>query len=141
MVYTAGHLSLAALELLVHVDSDIPLPAYEAVEIEIPDTILPETIRSLPDGWYEMIPPADCKRVGDEWIESGRSLLLELPSAVVPEEFNYLLNPTHPEMEHVRISRRRPFSLDERLIPSSPTTGISHLEKAERRKPTGSRRR
>ena len=119
VVYTASHLSLAALELLVHVASDIPPPGYEAVEIEIPDGIIPDTLCPLPEGWYEMIPPIECKDVGDRWIESGQSLICAVPSAVVPEEYNYLLNPAHADMRLVTIIRRRPFSFDPRLVPAS----------------------
>jgi RES domain-containing protein len=116
MVYTAGTLSLAILELLVHTDSDLVPDDLLAYEIEIDDDIAIEYLRELPDRWEQIPAPEACQRSGDAWIEAGRGLILAVPSVVVPMEFNYLLNPKHDDMKRVQIISTRPFTFDHRLL-------------------------
>ena len=122
MVYTAGSLALAALEMLVHLDDDELLSAYSFVAAEIPPAlILPvKDFRPLPKNWNASPPPVTLQRVGDEWIRSLASAVLEVPTAIVPLEQNYLLNPAHPDFARIKLERPRRFRFDQRLL-KAPT--------------------
>ncbi len=115
VVYTSSTLSLAVLELLVHTDSDILPVDLIALEIGIPDGAQPEQLGRLPSEWRRIPAPDACPELGDEWIESGRGLILAVPSVVVPMELNYLINPSHESMRDVRVIARHEFALDPRL--------------------------
>ncbi len=69
----------------------------------------------LPDGWHAIPPPAETRLLGDAWIKSGESLVLKVPSVVIPQQSDYLINPLHPSMLKVDISRPMPVPIDERL--------------------------
>jgi RES domain-containing protein len=71
----------------------------------------------LPTGWKQWPYPKTNAAVGDNWVRSGRSAVLKLPSAVVPEEFNYILNPAHPDFGRIDIGKPRMFKADPRLGP------------------------
>lgn len=116
MIYTSGSLSLAALETLVHLDTALPLPRFIAFAVHL----APDDIRSaqLPPAYsFEGGLPSlkNTRRVGDEWIAAGTSLALRVPSAIVPQEFNLLLNPAHPRFSSVVIGAPAAFVLDSRL--------------------------
>jgi RES domain-containing protein len=116
--YAASHLSLAVLELLVHTDPDT-LPAdLVAHTVEAPDDLPAERVdaASLPPDWREVPDHPACRALGDAWLAAARTPLLAVPSAVVPEETNWLLNPRHPAAARVRAVRARPFSFDARLL-------------------------
>lgn len=115
VIYASTHLSLALVELLVHVDS-LDLPGnLIACEVALPDG-LPEELDSdqLPTGWRDDLRLT--RAIGDDWIDSERSVALAVPSAVVPQEANVLLNPTHVRFAQVRVVRQEPFQLDPRLL-------------------------
>lgn len=117
VVYTSAHLSLSVLELLVHVDpGDLPND-LAAFEIELPDDLLIETVSTddLPDGWNLAATAPACREIGRRWIEGGSSPVLRVPSAVVPQEANYLVSPAHPEASRIREVGRAPFRFDPRL--------------------------
>lgn len=117
VVYTSGSRALAALEKLVWVNPD-DIPAdLRLFEIEIPDDAPVETVatQELPASWRQASDP-HCLRMGDEWLRSRRSLAIAVPSAIMPEEPNYLLNPAHPHMPAVKVSRLRDFNFDARLF-------------------------
>lgn len=117
VVYASVHLSLAVLELLVHLDlEDVP-EDLAAFQVEIPDDLLIETValEDLPETWSRMSDHPVCRRIGRSWLEAGTSAVLEVPSAVVALESNYLMSPAHPEFGRIRVVRRLPFRFDERL--------------------------
>ena len=108
VVYTSSTLALAALEYLVHVDiEDVP-DDLVAMAIEVPD--------DLPPDWNQVLDHPACARIGDQWAAKGTVLLLLVPSAVVPEESNVLINPDHPRAGDVRMVSIRPFAFDSRLV-------------------------
>jgi RES domain-containing protein len=118
VVYAASHLSLSALEYLVHIDvEDVPQDLF-ALAIEVPDDVgeIVLTPADLPPGWRQTPAPAHCRQVGDDWVARGEALLLRLPSVLVPEETNVLMNPAHPRAREVRVVRSRPFAFDPRLL-------------------------
>ena len=118
MVYTSATLSLATLEILVRTDRAYGPSDLVAVEIEIPDSVEIEHIplSTLPAGWRAYPAPASTQQHGTNWVTAGRTAVLEVPSAVIPLENNYLLNPAHPQFSRVRIVGRTPFSFDARLL-------------------------
>ena len=115
-VYTSEHLPMAALEILVHVDpSDLTIK-FVAIEIDIPDDALqPVLVDQLPPTWRDLPTPAASRAFGDAWLQAGSSLGLIIPSAVIPEYRNVILNPRHPAMGRMVEVRRMPFTFDPRL--------------------------
>jgi len=120
MIYTAASRSLAALEALVHMSQADFLIKRKIVLIEIPETIVPQTIdkSALPKNWRRYPPPFKLADIGTQWAVSMKNLLLQVPSAVVPDEFNILINPAHPDMKHVTVAEIEDFNFDKRLDPS-----------------------
>ncbi len=117
-VYTSGALSLAAVEYLIHIDPDDVPDDLVALTIEIPDRIDVEAIDSsdLPSGWERTVEHPACRKAGDGWLRSGKTLVLEVPSAPIPGESNFLINPGHAAMAKVRIAAKRRFAFDPRMI-------------------------
>lgn len=117
IIYTAGSLALAALEMLVHLDNDELLSAYSYVAANIPaDLILPVREWSLlPADWNTSPAPLSLQQIGDEGVSANASAALEVPTAIVPGENNYLLNPTHPDFAQIRLEAPQRFVFDERL--------------------------
>lgn len=118
-VYVSSSISTAALEVLVHAGTPRALPRDEiAIRVVIPDA-LPRSrveIDELPDDWQRPDHPA-CLAIGDGWLVSGRSAILDVPSAVIPTERNFVLNPLHREFRTIDTSDRgAPFRWDPRLV-------------------------
>ncbi len=116
MVYCSQHLSLAALEILVHTQPVTMRDKFRVFRATWDDAIL-TTIdsRKLPKGWNAQPPGQISKAIGDEWIQSGRSAVLAVPSVIVPLERTFLLNPKHSEFSKIKIKDQGSFSLDPRL--------------------------
>ncbi|MCP3978025.1 MAG: RES family NAD+ phosphorylase [bacterium] len=119
IVYASGSLSLAALEVLVHVDRTSAPADLVQVEIEVPDGLRVSRIavRTLPRGWRSYPAPADLQRRGDDWLSKGATPVLEVPSALIPEESNFLLNPGHVDAGAFKAISSRAFAFDARLAP------------------------
>lgn len=117
VVYLASSRALAALEILVHVEDghDLLAAKYVAIPVSFPETLVGPSPR-LPRRWSDDPPPRETALVGDRWVGSQRSALLRVPSAVVPGEDNYLLNPAHPDAKRARAGRAVPFAFDRRLL-------------------------
>jgi RES domain-containing protein len=118
VVYSSERLSLAALKVLVHIDPDEFPNDYRAVEIDVPDAAS-RTIVDLADlsaTWRIPLVCDQCREIGDAWLTAADTFILVVPSAVVPQESNYLLNPLHPEMGQARIVGEELFPFDPRLI-------------------------
>ena len=115
VVYSSGTLSLALVEVLVHLPSGI-LPAYSAVRVDFDESMVTAVgPRDLPANWRDYPPPPDTKAIGDLWIAQGSSLVLRVPSVIVPTEYNYILNPAHPAFADLTIGEPMPFPSDPRL--------------------------
>jgi len=117
LIYTAGSLSLAALELFVHVDIDIVPGDLVSIPADIPDGLAIDAveIEKLPRDWRRFPAPDALKNIGTTWVAEGRTAVLAVPSAVIPEERNYLLNPAHPDFKRIRIHKSKPFQFDPRM--------------------------
>ncbi len=115
VVYTSSSISLAILEWRAHL-TQWPAPASVIIRIEF-DASLVWSPAKLPTNWKRWPCPKTTAAVGDTWVRSGRSAVLKLPSAVVPAEFNYVLNPAHAEFGKIRLGRPQVFKADSRLGP------------------------
>ena len=99
-VYLAGSASLAMLEVMVHLDDYQLLEHYTLLEVTLQkSTVMSLSTESLPKDWAVEPAPASTAEIGDNWLESQSSLALALPSAVVPRERNYLINPEHAHFQ------------------------------------------
>jgi RES domain-containing protein len=117
MVYTAGSVSLATLELLVHLDTTSVLPSYSICPVDFDDSLVESLDRaSLPSDWRQSPSPTSLQLIGDDWISRGSSVVLRVPSAVVEDENNYLINPAHKDFKKLVIGGMKPFRMDRRLI-------------------------
>ena len=117
LLYTAESLSLAALEMLVNLNADELLEKYSFATVEFKENyILPvEKFRDLPKNWNVYPAPIGIQQIGDEWMRSMRSLVLKVPTAVVPNEFNYLINVEHKDFVKIELGKPQKFGFDERL--------------------------
>lgn len=120
VVYASATLSLALVEILVHLPGGV-LSAYSAVPVEIDESLV-ETVdaATLPANWMAHPPPREAQAIGDRWVTAARTAALRVPSVIVPNEFNYALNPGHPGFARLRIGAAIPFPFDTRLV-SRPT--------------------
>lgn len=117
IVYCSGSLSLAILEILVNAGSPLVLKHYSAIPAEISGTLIaPLAEKDLPAAWNTDPAPFRARTVGDQWIAAGSSPVLEVPSAIVPLEKNYLINPRHPAFGKIKIGTPIPLPMDARLL-------------------------
>lgn len=112
IVYTADHPASALLELLVHMDRALLPDSYQLLKIETRREIKPDRIVP-PLGWNENL---DVTRgIGDLWLRDSRTVLLEVPSAILPDVFHTLINPAHPDARFLKIVGVQRVPLDARL--------------------------
>jgi RES domain-containing protein len=117
MIYTASSLSLATLECFVHLDAEDLPSDLVSIRATLPDAVRVERIDAvkLPRGWRYVPPPSALQALGSEWVRSGRTAALVVPSAVTPTETNVLLNPDHPDMRKLQVGRPEAFAFDPRM--------------------------
>jgi len=116
-VYAAESRALCALEILVHADPSDLAAGYVCFPLEIPSGVKIERFESatLPSGWRRYPAPARLQQLGRQWLERAAGAVLSVPSAMVPEELNYVLNPAHPAFQKIRIHDPVRFDFDPRL--------------------------
>jgi len=117
VVYLADSLALAALEQFVHIRTACSRIAFVSFRVEIPDGVAVTALdtRKLPSNWRAEPPPGATMAIGDRWAKEAAAAVLKAPSVIVPEEFNYVLNPLHPQFEKIRVRPPKPFSFDPRM--------------------------
>jgi RES domain-containing protein len=117
VVYTSATLSLAAFEYFVNVDPDDAPGDLVAVPADIPEALAVSSIviAGLPGNWRAAPAPRALARMGTAWARAGKTAVLAVPSAVIPQERNYLLNPRHPLFPRIRIAGAEPFAFDPRM--------------------------
>src|SRR5262245_10836793 len=104
VVYTSQSLALAALEMLVHLPSDLVLARYQVAPVTFDsDVVQSVDTAQLPRNWRADPPPARLRQIGDRWVAEGAAAVLRVPSAVIDTEFNFLLNPAHPDFANLTI--------------------------------------
>jgi len=120
VIYASSTRSLAALELVVHRASIIPSFDYKVMVISVPDNqqlITQIKGNELPELWREEKSYPLLQRIGSEWYRSNASLLLQIPSAVIPKENNYIINTKHPDFnKNVTLLGQEDYFWDERLV-------------------------
>jgi RES domain-containing protein len=115
-VYTSGNLSLALLEMLVQSNDRHYFSFCVSVYADIPITTIKQMRPDiLPEGWDAVPYNSTSQLFGDKWIEDGQSAVLKVPSVVVPVEWNYIINPVHPDFKKIEISELAELPFDERL--------------------------
>jgi RES domain-containing protein len=112
VVYIAESVSLAVLENLVHMSKEDFPTGYVVVAAEIPDEVSMLEQKDL----IRRFRGLDPAKLGDQWIESGASAVLQVRSAIISIEHNYLLKPAHPEFRQILVAETAPFFFDERLF-------------------------
>jgi RES domain-containing protein len=117
IVYTAGSLSLAVLEILVHLQNTEALSAYVVIRVEFPDNLVDGLDPVLlPANWRVSPAPAGTMKIGDDWIRESRSTILRVPSVTVPSEHNFLINPAHQDFSSITIGNPTPLDVDPRVF-------------------------
>lgn len=119
MVYTAESRALAMAEAAVHIPFNVMPDNYMIIEIKVPDELIveldPKKLEGIP--WNITPPIPETQEIGDAFIRDQLSLGLKVPSAVVPGDFNIVLNPNYPDFtKHVAITDKRTFPFDKRLL-------------------------
>ena len=116
VVYVSEHQSTAAFEVFANRLPFILDEKYKAFQLQWPDSlteIFP--IKKLPTNWRISPPPEETMQIGDRWVQQGRSAVLALPSAISPDDTNFLLNPEHPDFKRIRIHPATDYDFDPRL--------------------------
>lgn len=112
LIYAAASPSLAVLEILVHLDlpPELVPDDYRLLTIEVPDDLPLKRLETIPAD------PAACRAAGDAFLQDGSRAALAVPSVVVPQEHNLLINPAHPLAGQIRTIQNAPFAIDARLF-------------------------
>ncbi len=117
VVYLSEHQSLAALEIMVHQQPLTPRGNYLAYLATWNEAQMERlSPKKLPPKWRASPSDPANMAVGDRWAKEQRSLILALPSAIVPNEWNFLLNPAHPDFRTLQIAKPVAFDFDPRLL-------------------------
>lgn len=118
IVYTSATLSLAALEVFVHLEIEDAGKLFVAIRADIPDDVEVKSLCAddLPRGWNDLPAPKALASIEDTWFNSRESAVLSVPSAIISDERNYLLNPLHPDFSKIALSLPAPISFDPRLL-------------------------
>ena len=120
VLYTGGSRSLSTLELIVHRNSVRPEINYVVLTISVPDSEkMIKTVKTnhLPENWRKLEAYSKLQEIGSEWIQSKETLLLKVPSAVIPQEHNYIINTGHSDFKRkVKLVRTEEYFWDERLL-------------------------
>lgn len=115
MVYTAESRALALAEVVVHLPQAALPRDFRMLQIYLPEDQIAPALKDLPASWNQFPPEAPSQKIGDAFLQEGRYLALPVPSVVVPGDWNYVLNPYHPEFSQVKILDVAPFLVDVRL--------------------------
>lgn len=118
IVYTAESRALATLEVSVHLDlsEDLPNDRY-FIEVEIPEDITIQEVKweDLPNNWDSKPPSLTTQTIGDDFILYNESAILKVPSSIIPQEFNYLINLNHMDASRIKVLSKTKMKFDSRL--------------------------
>jgi len=117
VVYCSATLSLAVLEYFVNLPGGLAPPDLVSIAADVPDALSSESLEAgaLPRNWRRYPAPEALAELGTRWVREGKTAVLAVPSVVVPQERNYLLNPAHADFKRVLVGKPDPFSLDLRM--------------------------
>ena len=118
LAYASEHLSLAMIEYFVHLGRDDLPPDLVVAAADVPADVSRAYVAAgrLPATWRQTPAPSELATIGDRFARRRRDAILVVPSALAPDEFNWLLNPGHPDFRRVRIHPPEPFSYDARFF-------------------------
>ena len=118
VAYASTNSALAVLEVLVHLTGGGGIViGYSLISATVPDASVEELApRLLPKDWRASPVPPSVQAVGDEWIKSGHALALSVPSVIVDDSFNILINPNHPDFAAITIDSVSTYEFAPRLI-------------------------
>jgi RES domain-containing protein len=119
MVYASSSRALALLEVAVHLNINSELPSDRFyVEIEVPDQLLIESLdrHELPAGWDARPPLMVSQQLGDAFVRRATAAVLRVPSCIVPAEYNFLINPAHPDARLMTVLGSERVNFDKRLL-------------------------
>lgn len=117
VLYTSSSVSLSMLECLAHFP-----PAYAPKDMALASISIPEDsiqeirLEQLPENWRAVPSPRALKELAYKWIKKQESLVLKVPSIIVPEEYNYIINPFHPDFSTIKLNQVKPFRFDNRVL-------------------------
>lgn len=116
VVYVAQSRALALLEVLAGIRSMRPSSAYVLIPVDFDEALIRALdLNQLPDEWNQSPPQPSLQRIGDKWVGQQESVILEVPSVIVPGEYDYLLNPGHADFGRVHLGAPQELSIDPRL--------------------------
>ncbi|WP_449438905.1 RES family NAD+ phosphorylase [Pedobacter steynii] len=116
VLYMASNRALAALEVLAHLTNIQDPESFCIAVFDVPDNSIEEVEKQLlPDDWNSYPSPSSLRKRGDAFAKANKALLLRVPSAIVEDEYNYILNVNHPLANKVKIIEVKPFLFDKRL--------------------------
>jgi len=118
MLYTSQSRALAFAEASIHIPVGIVPKNYFLISISIPDTsgIFKLTETDMPADWRSYPHSNSTQMIGDQFIADSKFLIMQVPSAVVPGDYNFLINPNHSQIKNVTIVSVEPFEFDSRFI-------------------------
>ena len=117
IIYASDSAALALLEVLVHIKRSEVVRAYKLIDLDIPDNLIQQMSETtLPRDWrVPHFNPPSTQSIGDDWFDNSTSAALQIPSVIVPNGSNYLINPTHPDFNLIRPGEIKDFPFDPRL--------------------------
>lgn len=117
MIYTASNRSLACLENVVHRGQLGLSQVFSVMTIQIDDNIKKEKIelKDLPEDWKEFHQMPFTQAIGEKWISENKTAIIEIPSSIIEEEVNYLINPKHIDFKFIKLIKTDPFVFDNRI--------------------------
>ncbi len=118
LLYTSQHRSLALCEMMVNLDEIQLKQDYDLITINVPDKLALKklSLKRLPDQWNQRMISVLTQEIGEKFVQQGKYLGLEVPSVVIPEEYNLLLNPMHEDFDKIKVIERKQFIFDKRLF-------------------------
>jgi RES domain-containing protein len=117
VIYTAGSRALACLENLVHRSGEMSGKQYKVMLIEVPDSVYIDEILvgSLNNDWKNLTNYSYCQSIGANWLGGGKSAVLKVPSIIIEQEHNYLINPQHADFKFINLEGVEDFGFDARF--------------------------
>lgn len=116
-VYASENRALAMLEVLAGLGEPAALGPYVMVSVQLDESLVTTLKPSdLPEDWNSYPPPSSVQSIGDQWISEARSVALQVPSVLVPAEWNYVLNPRHADFAKLVVGQPEPIAFEPRIL-------------------------
>ena len=118
VIYTSASIALALLEVIANIGRPASIPLHKIIDMDVPDNLIQQADPViLPHGWDALGLSPLTQSIGNSWLDEGSSAVLQVPSVIIPDESNYLINPAHPDFRRIGIGEMRDFLFDPRLKP------------------------